>query len=158
MRALRLFIVNIEEIAACTFLLLMSAATFGNVIARYGFDSPIPWAEELARYSFLWLIFIGAAVCTKRRRHIAIDVLVKRLPASLQMICEFLANLCIVTLMGILVYYGTLLTISATQPTSTLEIPTYFVYVVVPLSAFSVLIRTLTDLAQNFRKMVGAAP
>ena len=157
MRAIRFIGRYVEEIVASAFLLVMTIATFANVIARYIFNSPIPWAEELARYSFIWLVFTGAAVCTKRRRHVAVDVAVRLLPAISQTACDLLVKLGIALLMGILVYYGVVLMSSATQPTSTLNIPTYFVYVVVPLAAASILVRTLVDLVRDLQRLRGAA-
>lgn len=157
MRTLRILLANLEEIVACAFLLVMSCATFVNVIARYFFNAPLPWAEELARYSFLWLVFTGAAVCTKHRRHIAIDVVIKLLPRRMQICCEMLANVCIILLMAVLVYYGIVLTASANQPTSTLGIPTYFIYVAVPISATSILIRTLIDFLRDIANITRVA-
>ena len=58
---------------AGTFLVLMSLATFVNVVFRYVFNSPFQWAEEFSRYAFIWVVFIGAAVSTKHKTHIIID-------------------------------------------------------------------------------------
>ena len=49
-----------EEIASGALLVLMSLATFGNVVARYFFNNPIEWAEEFSRYAFIWIVFLGA--------------------------------------------------------------------------------------------------
>jgi TRAP-type C4-dicarboxylate transport system permease small subunit len=157
MRAVRFVLGNLEEIVASIFLIVMTLATFANVIARYVFNAPIPWAEELARYSFIWLVFVGAAVCTKRRRHVAVDAAVKLMPQLGQTACDLLVKLGILLLMGILVWYGTVLMLGATQKTSTLNIPTYFVYLAVPLSAISILLRTLIDLARDVQKLRASA-
>jgi TRAP-type C4-dicarboxylate transport system permease small subunit len=150
-RALRFVGSYFEEIIASAFLIVMSVATFANVIARYVFAAPIPWAEELARYSFIWLVFVGAAVCTKRGRHVAVDAAVKLLPVLGQRICDLLVKTGITLLTGILVYYGIVLMYSATQPTSTLNIPTYLVYLAVPLSGISILLRTLFDIVSDIQ-------
>ncbi len=65
----------------------MSLATFGNVVARYFFNSPIEWAEEFSRYAFIWIVFLGAAVCTKHGRHIVIDGLALALPPGCRPVC-----------------------------------------------------------------------
>jgi TRAP-type C4-dicarboxylate transport system permease small subunit len=152
-RALRFAGSYFEEIVASAFLVIMSVATFANVIARYVFATPIPWAEELARYSFIWLVFIGAAVCTKRGRHVAVDAAVKLLPAFGRQFCDLLVKVGITLLTAILVYYGVVLMLSATQPTSTLNIPTYLVYLAVPLSGLSILLRTLADIVRDVQKL-----
>ena len=139
----------LEEIVASACLLVMCFATFANVVARYGANAPIPWAEELARYTFIWLVFVGAAVCTKHWRHIGVDAAVNLLPRLGKALCRIIADVGTAVLMAILIWYGTILALAATHPTSTLGIPTYLVYSVIPLSALSILIRTLIDVARG---------
>lgn len=146
-----------EEAIAGLFLVMMSLATAANVVARYLFNAPITWAEEFSRYAFIWLVFMGAAACSKRYRHICIDVLVKLLPPPLQRVSRLLADSATVVLMGILVYYGGLLTLSATHPTSTLMVPTYVVYAAVPLSALFILAYALRDLWRSVRDLLPTA-
>ena len=43
-------------------LFLMVIMVFGNVVMRYAFNSGITVSEELSRWLFLWLIFLGASV------------------------------------------------------------------------------------------------
>jgi C4-dicarboxylate transporter DctQ subunit len=140
---------NLEEIVTSAFLVLMCLSTLGNVIARYVFGAPISWAEELSRYSFIWLVFLGAALCSKHGRHVAIDALVLLLPGRAQAACRFVVDLITAALMIALIYYGGILAASATYPTSTLGMPTYLVYLAVPLSALLILMRTMSDLQRD---------
>lgn len=156
MTPFRIVVRNLEEILAGTLMVLMAIATLLNVIGRYFLNSPIPWAEEFSRYAFIWLVFIGAVVCTKRGRHICIDLVVLNLPKKVQPFVVFVANAATVVLMLILIYYGTILAASATQPTSTLNIPTYIVYMVVPLSAVLILFYTIRDMLRVVRGEFGA--
>jgi len=149
---------NAEEIVAGTFTVLMCLATLANVVARYVFNAPIPWAEELARYAFIWLVFIGAALCSKHRRHVGIDVVVMALPERGRASSQLAVNLATAALMLVLIYYGWILTAAASQPTSTLGMPTHFVYVVVPLSALLILVRTLIEFRRNLRVLLHGGP
>ncbi len=135
----------------------MCVAAFANVVARYAMNAPIVSAEEIARYSFIWLVFVGAAVCSKRNAHIIVDAVVLALPQLGKQYCRLLAGLGTAALMAVLVWYGVVLAASATQLTSTLGIPTYWVYGIVPLSALSVLLRTLLELQQDVRSLFGAS-
>jgi C4-dicarboxylate transporter DctQ subunit len=143
-----------EELVAGVFMVLMSLATFANVVARYGFNSPIQWAEEFARYAFIWVVFAGAVVCTKRNRHIAIESLVQVLPTRLALFIRFFAEICTLGLMVVIAYYGAILTASATQITATLKVPQYIVYLVVPVAAGLIFIRTLGDSARSLRTLL----
>jgi len=55
---------------------------FGNVVLRYGFNSGINISDEMARYCFVWLTYIGAMVAMREGGHLGVDTLVKRLPAG----------------------------------------------------------------------------
>lgn len=54
-----------------------------QVFFRYVMSSPLIWTEEVARFVFVWLVFIGAAVVTTRNEHIAVTFLSDRLPQPL---------------------------------------------------------------------------
>lgn len=65
----------------------MVVMVFGNVVLRYGFDSGLTVSEELSRWLFVWLIFMGALVALRRRAHLGSDVLVSRLPVAGRRLC-----------------------------------------------------------------------
>jgi TRAP-type C4-dicarboxylate transport system permease small subunit len=65
-------------IAAC--LAVMVVLVFGNVVLRYGFNLGITLSEELSRWLFVWLTFLGAIVALREHAHLGVDSLVKRLP------------------------------------------------------------------------------
>lgn len=150
-RILRGFVAFFEEIASGTLLVLMSVATFSNVVARYLFNTPLEWAEEFSRYAFIWVVFLGAVVCTKRGRHIVIDGLVLALAPRARAFLKALVNLITLAFMTILAYYGWVLTAFTTQPTSTLYVPMSVVYVVVPASAALIILRSLGSTVSQLR-------
>ena len=154
MSPLRFICKNFEEVAAGTFLVLMSLATFGNVVLRYGFNSPIQWAEEFSRYAFIWVVFLGAAACSKRKTHIVIDAITALLPPRPRALCSVVVETVILVLMGAITYYGYTLCTMATQATSTLKIPQYTVYAVVPFSAALIFVHTLGELRDSLRGLV----
>ena len=68
-------------------LALMVVLVFGNVVLRYGFNSGITVSEELSRWLFLWMTFLGAVVAMKEHAHLGSDMLVSRLPRIGKRIC-----------------------------------------------------------------------
>jgi TRAP-type C4-dicarboxylate transport system permease small subunit len=58
----------------------MVVLVFSNVVLRYIFNSGITVSEEMSRWMFVWLTFIGAVIAVHRRAHLGTDVLVRRLP------------------------------------------------------------------------------
>ena len=156
MGPLRFVCKNFEELAAGTFLVLMSLATFGNVVLRYVFNSPIQWAEEFSRYAFIWVVFLGAAACSKRKTHIVIDAITAVLPPRAQAFCSVVTETVVLILMGAIVYYGYTLCTMATQATSTLKVPQYVVYAVVPFSAALIFFHALRGVRDSLRSLVAS--
>jgi len=70
----------------------MVAMVFGNVVLRYGFNSGIDVSDEMARYSFIWLTYIGAMVAMRDKGHLGVDTLVKRLGTGGKKVCLFLSE------------------------------------------------------------------
>ena len=75
-----------------TCLALMVLMVFGNVVLRYGFNSGITASEELSRWLFVWMTFLGAVVAVRRHAHLGTDVLVSRLPRAGKKVCFALAH------------------------------------------------------------------
>ncbi|HEY5632183.1 MAG TPA: TRAP transporter small permease [Burkholderiaceae bacterium] len=80
------------ELAIAVALALMVVMVFGNVVLRYGFNSGIPVSEELSRWLFVWMIFIGALLALRDNRHLGTDVLVCRLPPWGRRACRALSE------------------------------------------------------------------
>ena len=73
-------------------LAIMVVLVFGNVVLRYGFNSGIVMSEELSRWLFVWLTFLGAIVALRRHAHLGTDVLVSRLPVAGRKLCALVAQ------------------------------------------------------------------
>jgi TRAP-type C4-dicarboxylate transport system permease small subunit len=57
----------------------MVVMVFGNVVMRYAFNSGFSVSEELSRWMFVWLVFMGAVVVQRERGHLGTDMVVSRL-------------------------------------------------------------------------------
>lgn len=73
-------------------LALMVVMVFGNVVLRYAFNSGITATEELSRFLFLWLIFVGAVVAMKDHAHLGVDSLIARLPRGGKIVFVLISN------------------------------------------------------------------
>ncbi|NYT80944.1 TRAP transporter small permease [Alcaligenaceae bacterium] len=65
----------------------MVVLVFGNVVLRYGLNSGITSSEEVSRWLFVWLVFLGAIVALRERQHLGVEILVRRLPVLGQKLC-----------------------------------------------------------------------
>lgn len=65
----------------------MVVLVFSNVVLRYAFNSGIAVSEEIARWLFVWLTFLGAIVAVREHGHLGTDFLLVKLPAMGRRIC-----------------------------------------------------------------------
>jgi TRAP-type C4-dicarboxylate transport system permease small subunit len=79
-------------------LALMVVMVFGNVVLRYGFNSGITASEELSRWLFVWMTFLGAVVAVRNHAHLGTDTLVSRLPLVGKKVCFVAAHILMVGL------------------------------------------------------------
>lgn len=69
------------------FLAVMVVLVFGNVVMRYGFNSGITLSEELSRWLFVWMTFMGAIVALREHGHLGTDMLVGKLGPAGKKFC-----------------------------------------------------------------------
>ncbi|MBD5656772.1 MAG: TRAP transporter large permease subunit [Candidatus Eremiobacteraeota bacterium] len=69
----------ITEIPAALLVLVEVGVLFAGVLARYVFNKPLLWSDELAQTLFLWLVMFGAAIALRRSEHMRMTALVSRL-------------------------------------------------------------------------------
>jgi|EndMetStandDraft_2_1072991.scaffolds.fasta_scaffold46074_2 TRAP-type C4-dicarboxylate transport system permease small subunit len=74
-------------------LAIMVVLVFGNVVLRYAFNTGITVSEEVSRWLFVWLVFLGAIVALKEHAHLGTDMVVSRLPVAGRKICLVLGQL-----------------------------------------------------------------
>lgn len=85
------FVDQIEETLIATLLGLMTAITFANVIARFGFNSNILWALELTVFLFGWLVLLGASYAVKKHSHLGVDAIVNMVPPAVARVMGLIA-------------------------------------------------------------------
>jgi TRAP-type C4-dicarboxylate transport system permease small subunit len=73
-------------------LALMVLLVFGNVVMRYAFNSGITVSEEVSRWLFVWMTFLGAIVALKDHGHLGTDMLTSRLPLWARRVCAAVAQ------------------------------------------------------------------
>ncbi len=84
----------------------MAIMVFVNVVMRYTMNSGINVSEELARYFFVWITFIGAVVTFRENSHMGIETLVMFLSRRWRIVCMILSNI-IILLCSAIFFWGT---------------------------------------------------
>jgi TRAP-type C4-dicarboxylate transport system permease small subunit len=80
------------KIVMAVLLAAMVVLVFGNVVLRYVFNSGIAISEELSRWLFVWMVFLGAIVGLREHAHLGVDSFVKLLSPMGRKICYALSH------------------------------------------------------------------
>lgn len=80
------------ELLVVVCMVAMVIMVFGNVILRYAFNSGISVSDEMSRYFFIWLTYIGAMLAMHEGGHLGVDTLIKHLPILGKKVCLFLSE------------------------------------------------------------------
>jgi TRAP-type C4-dicarboxylate transport system permease small subunit len=143
---------NFEEYLLLPSFVFNVLLIFFQVIMRYVFKNSLSWSEELARYIFVWQLWLGVSYATKNASHIRITVLVALLKERSRKILET-AVLLIWFAFGIFVIFqGARITLQIHkfgQLSPALHIPMSYAYLSVPVGAGLMNLR----LIQNFVKL-----
>lgn len=136
-------------IALC--LALMVILVFGNVVLRYAFNLGITTSEELSRFIFIWLTFLGAIVALREHGHLGVDMLVRRLPKVGKKICLIVSQLLMLYATWLFLqgsWQQTLINIGVTSPAAGVSMGLiYGVGIVFSVSAGLILIYELYRVA-----------
>lgn len=126
----------LENMALIALFAIMTVTVFAQIVLRSLFNTTILEVEDIAKYSFVWLIFIGIARVFRADGHIAITFFTSRMPPKTAAIVDYVQR-CLVTifLMVMLVEGIAFCEGGMHEIISQLRIPAGYVYFVVPLSA-----------------------
>jgi TRAP-type C4-dicarboxylate transport system permease small subunit len=115
-------------------MIVMAGSVVLQVASRYVFNRPTSWSEELARYLFVWITFLGAAVVIRKRRHVDVTVLTDRLPPGAAKFVYLIADLCVLFMLGALTWAGAGLAIMAhRQLSAAMDLPMSLAYSAMPV-------------------------
>jgi TRAP-type transport system small permease protein len=128
---------------------LIILATFVAVIFRYVLNDSLIWAEELARYLFVWLTFLGSAIALRRGLHIGLDLLLNAFPPKGRRALETLITCLICAFLGFVLYASVMVVqVTMRQRSSALQIPMGLVYLAIPVGCSLMLLSSFRRLSQ----------
>lgn len=111
-------------------LALMAILVFGNVVLRYAFNSGIMWSEEMSRFLFVWLCFLGAVGALKDNAHLGVDMLVKRLSPGKKRLVYSVSNLFMLYILWLILEGGWKVAMANLHtPAPVTGLPMFYIYI-----------------------------
>lgn len=85
---------------------VMLVMVFGNVVLRLFFNTGIDLSEEIPRFAFVWMTFLGGIIGLHRRSHLGVDMVVQALPVFGRKVCWAISQV-IMFVCALFIFYGT---------------------------------------------------
>lgn len=146
---------GLEGIILSLLLLAMLVVSSMQIIWRYVFQISLAWSEEVARYLFVWSVWIGAAYASKMSRHIRITFLKEAFPEHWGRFFDTISALVTILFCGLLCWLSLKITYIIAvneQQSPALQLPMWIPYMAVPAGTALMAFRTLQTLAELYRK------
>lgn len=139
------------ELVLVICLVVMFVLVFINVVMRLGFNSGIDISEELPRYAFVWMCFVGGVVGMRRHSHLGVDMVVAALPLLGRKICWGISQT-IMAVCSLYMLYGTWLQhdIIKQNASAVMQISMLYVYGVSYLAGAAITVICLVNLLRLF--------
>ena len=123
----------------------MVMLVLAQVIARKFFE-PLVWSEELARYVFIWVAFIGWVIATHNKSHIRISLVADRSGPKLKLALGLFSNLSVMAFALIFAIKGMKLVDNNLDiETVTLFFNFWLVYAIIPVTAVAAILVLIAD-------------
>ncbi len=144
-----------EEYVLVGGLAVLVFLVFLQVVMRFFFRMSLTWSEEIARFLFLWLVWLGAAYAAKRQAHLKIEAFIQKLSSKNRENIDIVALLIWIAFSAFLVWKGgelAMMLFRRRQLSPVLEIRMAWAYAAVPVGAGLMLLRLLGQLRRTLRE------
>ena len=138
----------------------LAIIVFLQFFTRYIMNDSLSWTEEIARYGLMTLAFVGGAVVTRKKAHIAVELLSNLMkPSPLRSALLALVDFVTLGFMALLAYFSvTIIERMHAQTMTVFELPMSIVYAGVGLGCFMMLGRQIQTVWRNARERWRHAP
>lgn len=148
---------HLEELFIGIFALIMTVVIALQIFMRYAMDNSLSWSEELARYCFIWLVYLGISLAVKKQRHMSVDVVFLFLKGKAQVVLSMVANILFLSFAVFAIFYGYQISIKLLtwgQVSPALDIPIGLVYLATPVGMGLTAIRLIQQLFSQVRSLM----
>jgi TRAP-type C4-dicarboxylate transport system permease small subunit len=129
---------------------VMAQVSVRFILTAVGINISAPWTEELARYTLIWMVFLGAGVGVRHARMIALEFGVRKLPANVGVPIRYAVMLVSIAFFGLLFWVGIeFLELGRTETSPVLGITKDYVYWAMPVGMVLMILNSLALIAET---------
>ena len=152
---------NLEKWLVIIFYLMVFTTILMEVIQRFVLSFSTSWGEEIARYSFIYLVWIAAAYCVKERVHLRIDFILKLFPNKGQNYVFLFGEIVTLIVAGMSVYlsmHSVLLSIEYHSITDGLGLVKAIFLFAVPFGLGIMVVRIIQNMIKDINNIIHNNP
>jgi len=145
---------NLEHKIIRLFYACMLFLVLLQIFARYILGTPLGWTEELSRFSYVWLTFIGAGYCIKSNTNVKVMYFLNKLPFSIRQKIRIIGNSLVSVVLIYLLPSSIDFSVNMMRRKSpALEIPMFYVYISVVLGFVLIITRLSMESFEIYKEI-----
>lgn len=149
---------RIEEIILVVLFSAMVLIIFVQVIMRKANHS-LYWSEELGKFLFVWISWLGISIAQRKGEHIKITMLTDRLPYRAAQVFNIVSDIIVILICAVTFYYGVSLVVSQwTSPYAGIKISTSWGYLAVVLGCGLMILRCVGSIIESAVRLKNGRP
>ncbi|HLW28788.1 MAG TPA: TRAP transporter small permease [Kiloniellales bacterium] len=141
------------EAVAIVMMAILVIVIFWSVLGREAFRFSVPWSEEIGAGLLMWMVMLGAAATWSRRRHIVIDVILRKVGLRVRYLLSIFIELASLLLLAV-AFKGacSMMQVSANNSTTALKISYSYLYLALVIGLGAMIFFSLLHLGRLFRR------
>jgi len=137
---------RLNEAAAIFMLVTTIVVIFLAILSRYVFRNPIPWTEEVGRFAFIWLVFLGISIAERKQSHFKITFFILKAPKHIQKRVWIFSEIIIFLALLLLLKEGIQFSRMGSRAISAvMELRLNYIYMALPLAIFLTLVNRVRN-------------
>ncbi len=145
---------NIDKYSSIFMLVVMCFCIIIQVFFRYFLSNALEWPEEVARYTFICAVFLGASYAASEGRHLEIGILKNLFGLKMQLIVSAISTIFTLVFCGIMCVWGIDLVYfikDSGQVAASIDFEMYILYTIVPISMLFMGIRSIVYFINHWK-------
>ena len=145
---------NLEPTLVVFFFFCILIVIFIQIFMRLVFNDPPIFTEELARFLYLWMVFIGFSWVTKTDTNLCIDIVKQKIYGRRRAWFNLIVDFVTVGTFAFLFYHSIdYVKFSMYNPAPAMRFPMGYVYLVMPIACVLTVIRSIERIVMHIKRL-----
>ena len=150
---------NFEKVLVVFIFVMILLVILLQIVMRVVLNNPLMYTEELARFLYLWMIFLGLPAVTKAGTHLCLEIISQKIYGRKKAYFVIVTEIVSIAMFAFIFYHSfAYIDFSMANPAPALRIPMGIVYWVVPISMALGIIRAVERIVIHIKRLAAGDP